>query len=206
MVNSEMEQRAYHGDIDAEDMARALVVQFNQGETRAQWMRGKAGRTVVQVQTRKREYRDPEGAITLHLTPSKTGIVVSMAEQRWLGVAADLAKSGLLTLLNPWNIINELDDIARNVRRIQLRDEVWNAVELYCRTVGSGSGVGPGPQHVVCPYCGTPNELGSMICQACRAPLAEAQPVACSRCGFLNDPDARYCVNCQEKIETQKHT
>jgi len=206
MVNSEMEQRAYHGDIDAEDMARALVVQFNQGETRAQWMRGKAGRTVVQVQTRKREYRDPEGAITLHLTPSKTGIVVSMAEQRWLGVAADLAKSGLLTLLNPWNIINELDDIARNVRRIQLRDEVWNAVELYCRTVGSGSGVGPGPQHVVCPYCGTPNELGSMICQACRAPLAEAQPVACPRCGFLNDPDARYCVNCQEKIETQKHT
>jgi hypothetical protein len=205
MINSEMEQRAYHGEIDAEDMARALVVQFNQGETRAQWMRGKAGRTVVQVQTRKREYRDPQGAITLHLTPSKTGIVVSMAEQRWLGVAADLAKSGLLTLLNPWNIIHELDDIARNVRSIQLRDEIWNAVELYCRTAGSGSGVGPGPQHVVCPYCGTPNELGSMICQACRAPLAEAQPVACPRCGFLNDPDARTCVNCQAKFDIQRH-
>ncbi len=201
MVKSEMEQRGYHGDLDAEDMARALVVQFNQGETRAQWMRGKAGRAVVQIRMRKREWRDPEGAITLHLTSSETGLVVSMAEQRWLGVAADLAKSGLLTILNPWNIVGELDDIARNVRSIQLRDELWNAVELYCRTAGAGSGVGPAPQHVVCPYCGTPNELGTMICQACRGPLAEAQPVACAKCGFLNDPDAQYCVNCQAPLK-----
>jgi NADH:ubiquinone oxidoreductase subunit len=204
MVKNEMEQRAYHGDIDIEDMARALVIQFNQGETRAQWMRGKAGRAVVQVQMRKREWQDPDrGAITLHLTPSKTGTVVSMAEQRWLGVAADLAKSGLLTLLNPWNIIGEIDDIARNVRSIQLREELWNAVELYCRSAGSGTGVGPSPQHIVCPYCGTPNELGTMICQACRAPLAEAQPVACARCGFLNDPKASYCVNCQAPLRSK---
>lgn len=200
MVKSEMEQRAYHGDIDVEDMARALVVQFNQGETRAQWMRGKAERAVVQIQMRRRDRRNPGSAITLHLTPSETGTVVSIAEQRWLGVAADLAKSGLLTLLNPWNIIGEIDDIARNVRSIQLRNEIWNAVELYCRSAGSGRGVGPSPQHIVCPYCGTPNELGRMICQACRGPLAEARPVACSRCGYLNDPDARYCVNCQAPL------
>ncbi|MGC9397948.1 MAG: zinc ribbon domain-containing protein [Anaerolineae bacterium] len=201
MIKTEMEQRAYHGDINVEDMARALVVQFNQGATRAQWMRGRAGRAVVQIQMRQRARQAPENALTLHLTPSETGIVVSMAEQRWLGVAADLARSGLLTLLNPWNIIGEIDDIARNVRSLQLRDEVWNAVELYCRSVGVGRGVGPSPQHILCDYCGTPNPLGSLICQACRAPLVEEQPLACARCGFLNDPDARYCVNCQAPLK-----
>ena len=196
MTAPKIEQRAYHGEIAAEAMARALVVQFDAGDTRAHWMRGENGRAVVQVQARQREHGDPEMAVTVHITASETGVVVSIAEQRWFGVAADLAKSGLLTLLNPWNIIGELDDIARNVRRIQLRAELWEAVEGYCRGVGAGSGVGPAAHRVSCPYCGSPNPVGELNCHACRAPLVEVQPVACSRCGFLNDPTAELCQNC----------
>jgi predicted RNA-binding Zn-ribbon protein involved in translation (DUF1610 family) len=201
MVRSDVEQRAYHGEIDTEDAARALVVQFNHGETRAQWMRGGGGRTVVQVRSVQRGHRDPSTAITLHITPSETGVVVSMAEQQWAGVAADLARSGLMTLLNPWNLIGEIDDIARNVRRLQLRDEVWQAVETYCRSAGAGTGAAAQTQQLVCPYCGTPNEIGALNCHACRAPLAEAQPRVCPRCGFLNDPHAQYCVNCRTRLD-----
>ncbi|HEY88824.1 MAG TPA: hypothetical protein G4N98_03700 [Thermoflexia bacterium] len=118
MADQKIEQHAYHGEIDSEALARALVVQFEQGDTRAHWMRGEQGRAVVQVQARRRERGDPEMTVTVQITSSATGVVISLAEQRWFGVAADLAKSGLLTLLNPWNIIGELDDIARNVRRI----------------------------------------------------------------------------------------
>lgn len=200
MVKSEMEQRAYHGRIDPEDMARALVVQFNESETAAQWMRGERGRAVVQIKSRRAERGEATTAVTLHITPSETGVVVSVAEQRWVGVAADLARSGLMTLLNPWNIIGEIDDIARNVRRIQLRDEVWSAVETYCRGVGAGTGVGPRSQSVVCPYCGTPNPVGTLKCEACRAPLAEQQPIACPHCGFLNEPHAQSCVNCRSSL------
>ncbi|MBN1261549.1 MAG: zinc ribbon domain-containing protein [Anaerolineae bacterium] len=200
MVKSEMEQRAYHGKVDPEDMARALVVQFNEGDTRAQWMRSQQGRAVVQVQSRKREHGDPSTAVTLHITPSKTGVVASMAEQQWFGVAADLARTGLMTLLNPWNLLNELDDIARNVRSLNLRDEIWQAVEAYCRGAGAGVGAAAQLQHVVCPYCGTPNAVGESNCKACQAPLAEGQPIACGRCGFLNDAHADLCVNCGNRL------
>ncbi len=200
MANPKIEQRAYHGEIDSEAMARALVVQFDQGATRAHWIRGENGRAIVQVQAR-REHGDPEMTVTVQITPSATGVVISLAEQRWFGVAADLAKSGLLALLNPWNIIGELDDIARNVRRIQLRDELWKAVESYCRGVGAGSGVGPGSQRVTCSYCGSPNPVGELLCYACRAPLAEVQPIACPRCGFLNVPEAEICQNCSTVLK-----
>jgi ribosomal protein L40E len=201
-----MEQRAYHGEIDTEKMAQALVIQFNQGETRAQWMRGEAGRSVVQVRSVKRGHRDPSTAVTLHITPSKTGVVVSMAEQQWVGVAADLARSGMMALLNPWNLIGEIDDIARNVRRLQLRDEIWQAVETYCRGIGAGTGAAPHVQQIVCPYCGTPNEVGALNCHACRAPLAEAQPKVCPRCGFLNNPRALTCVNCHTRLDQEDAT
>ncbi|RLC90242.1 MAG: hypothetical protein DRI37_01975 [Chloroflexi bacterium] len=195
-MTKKVEQRAYHGKIDPEALARALVAQFNQGETRAQWTRGTQGRTAVQIQNRKVERGDPTTAITLHITPSETGVVLSMSEQQWLSVAADMAKSGLLALLNPWNLIGELDDIARNVRSLQLRQEVWQGIETYCRGVGAGIGTASQLQHIVCPYCGTPNPLGTLTCQACHAPLAEVQPVVCPRCGYLNDPRAQLCVNC----------
>jgi len=196
MSDASVEQRAFHGKIDSEDMAKALVMQFSDDETRAHWVRGERGRAVIQVQSRKVDHDDPTAAVTLHITPSKSGVVVSMSEQQWLGVAADLAKSGMLALLNPLNLLGELDDIARNFRRIQLRDEIWKAVEAYCRGIGAGTGTAAQVQHLVCPYCGTPNPLGTLTCQACHAPLAEAQPIACGRCGFLNEPHAHHCVNC----------
>ena len=177
-MKSEMEQRAYHGKIDSEALARALVIQYNQRETRAQWMRGERGRAVVQIMGRHQDRSAPSSALTLHITPSRSGVVVSMAEQKWFGVAADLARSGLLTLMNPWNLVREIDDIARNVRQLQLRQEVWGAIETYCRGIGAGTGVGPAIQNLICPYCSTPNDLGALNCSACRAPLAEAQPLA----------------------------
>lgn len=199
-MRSEMEQRAYHGKIDAEEMGRILVVQFNQGETRAQWMRGQEGRTIVQIQNRRMEASDPKTAVTLHITPSGTGVVVSMAEQQWLGVAADLARTGLMALLNPWSLIGEIDNVARNVRGLRLREEVWRAIETYCRSMGAGTGAAALLQHVTCPYCGTPNALGETNCKACRAPLSEAQPVICGRCGFMNEPRTGRCANCKTPL------
>ena len=195
-----VEQRSYHGKIDPEDMARTLVVRFDQGETRAQWMRGEAGRAVVQVQSRNVEQGDPNTAVTVHITPSETGVVVSVSEQKWLGVAADLAKTGVMGWLNPMRLLGELDDIARNVRWLGLRSEIWGAVDEYCQSRGSGRGAAPLLKNVICPYCGTPNTIGAQTCQACHAPLAEVQPVVCPGCGFLNNPEAALCVNCGARL------
>lgn len=199
MANN-VEQRAYHGEIKPEDLARALVMQFNEGETRAHAIRGEAGRAVIQIQSRKVEYGDPSTAVTVQVSPTKTGITVSVSEQKLLGVAADMAKSGVKAWLNPLNLLGELDDIARNVRWMGLRSEIWKAVDEYCQLQGSARSAGGLLMNVACPYCGTPNEIGTATCVACKAPLAEAQPIVCGRCGFLNQPEAELCVNCGAKL------
>jgi len=195
-----VEQRAYHGEIDPSDLAQALVLRFNEGETRAHYMKGQAGRAVVQIQNRQREYGDPTTAVTVHISPTKTGITVSVSEQKVLSVAADMAKTGLQAWLNPVRLLGEIDDIARNVRWLGMRSEVWKAVDEYCRTQGSARGAAGILANVICPYCGTPNDIGAQNCKSCRAPLAEAQPIVCGRCGFMNEPQADFCVNCSARL------
>lgn len=195
-MGEQVEQRAYHGYLQPKDLARALVVRFNEGETRAHWMAGEGERSVVQIQSRRVEHGDPTTAVTVHISPTSTGMTVAVSEQKVLSVAADMAKSGVQAWLNPLRILGELDDIARNVRWLGLRSEVWSAVDEYCRTQGSGRGAAGVLTHIVCPYCGTPNDIGAHSCKACRAPLAEAQPIVCGRCGFMNEPEAQLCVNC----------
>ncbi len=200
MTTKKVDQRAYHGTIDPEGLARAVVMHFDTDETRSQWMRGDGKRVVIQIQNRKVEHGDPHTAITIHVSPSETGIVVAVSEQKWLGMAADLAKSGLLTLLKPRRLLKELDDIARNVRWLNLRAEIWRTIEDYCENAGSGRGTAALLKNIPCAYCGTPNELGAQRCQACRAPLADVQPIVCGRCGFLNEAEASLCVNCGNQI------
>ena len=195
-----VEQRAYHGNIEPSDLARSLVLRFDEGETQAHWMEGQAGRAVVQIQSRLRESGDPTTAVTVHVSPTKTGITVSVSEQKVLSVAADIAKTGLQAWLNPLRLLGEIDDIARNVRWLGLRSEVWKAVDEYCRTQGGARGAAGILSNVICPYCGTPNDIGAQNCRACRAPLAEVQPIVCGRCGFMNEPQAELCVNCSAKL------
>jgi len=195
-----VEQRLYHGKIKAFDLARALVLRFNEGETTARWMKGDGKQAVVQVRSRRVERGDPNSAITVHITPTKTGITVAVSEQQWLGVVADLAKTGVMGWLNPRRLLGEIDDIARNVRWLGLRPEIWKAVDEYCQSQGSGRGAATLISSVICPYCGTPNDIGAHVCSACRASLAEAQPIVCPQCGSLNAPQATVCVNCSTHL------
>jgi predicted RNA-binding Zn-ribbon protein involved in translation (DUF1610 family) len=200
MANNNVEQRAYHGELDPERLAQTLVLQFDEGETRARWMRQGGKRAVVQIQSRQVEFGDPTTGVSILIAPTQTGLTVSVSRQRILGVAADMAKTGVQAWLNPMRLLGELDDIARNVRWLGLGREIWEAVDDYCRTQGAGRGNAGMLTHVTCPYCGTPNALGDANCKACRAPLAQAQPIACGQCGFLNAPEAGLCVNCGARL------
>ncbi|MBN1878071.1 MAG: zinc ribbon domain-containing protein [Anaerolineae bacterium] len=201
MNQQRVEQRAYHGKVDPEDMARALVLRFDAGETQARWMREQEGGAIVQVQSRRVEHQDPTMSVTVQIVTSDTGVVVAMSEQKSLGVLADLAKTGVKAWLNPRRLLGEIDDVARNVRWLNLRTELWQAVEDYCQSSGSGRGAAQMLQKPICAYCGTPNEIGAANCQACRAPLTEVQPMICNRCGFLNDALASLCVNCGATLQ-----
>ena len=191
---AKVEQRAYHGEIDPLAMAEALALQFDSGTTRSRWVKLRDGGATVQVWTPRVETDDPVLTLTLRITPTPTGIVATMSEEHLLGVGADLAKTGLKALLRPITLLTELDDVARNLRKFRLHDELWAAVESYCRLHGSAGKATL--SHVICPYCGTPNPVGRLTCSACQAPLVEVQPIACPRCGFLNDPENERCTQC----------
>lgn len=201
-MSTKIEQRAYHGTIRPEELAKALVMRFSEGETQAHWLPADSDRVVVQVQNRRVEAGDPATAVTVMISPTRTGITVAVSEQKVLSVAADMARSGVQAWRNPLRLLGELDDLARNVRWLGLRAEIWQAVDEYCQAQGSGRGVAGALTSIVCPYCGTPNEVGARTCESCRAPLAEAQPIVCSKCGFLNTPEAALCVNCGARLVT----
>ncbi len=106
-MTEKVEQRAYHGSLNPRDLARALVVRFDAGETKAHWMMGEAGRAVVQIQSRQVERGDPMTAVTVQIAPTPTGFVVSVSEQKVLSVAADMARRGVQAWLNPVRLLGE---------------------------------------------------------------------------------------------------
>jgi DNA-directed RNA polymerase subunit RPC12/RpoP len=191
--------RTYWGKISAEGLGRALVEHFNTSTSRAQ-MAGDRDRVLVQVGNRRMESSDPTTAITVGIVQDEDSITVTMGQQKWMGIAADLARTGIMTLINPWSLLNELDNVARNVDWLTLRDEVWQAIDAYSQAVGGSLGVPAEIRHVACPYCGSTNPIGASKCSTCGAPLGDYQPVVCPRCGYLLVWSKRFCTRCGASI------
>ncbi len=193
--DNEPDVRTYWGAISANDLARTLVEHFNNADTQAQ-MAGDRDRILVQIGNRQVEHRDPRTALTVGIVQDEESVTVTIGHQKWLSLAADLAKTGLLALINPWNLLNELDDVARNMDWFNLRKEVWDTIDQYCVAVGGSLGTSPKLKQVVCPYCGVGNPIGEAKCSACGAPLGDYQPITCPQCGYILPHDKRFCTRC----------
>lgn len=136
-----MEQRTYRGDIDPEGLADALVARFNHGDLMAQKVTGQDGHLMVQIATRERRWGAARSALSVGIAPVEEGVRVTVGEQRWLDAAASLAITGLGALINPRSLLWRIDDIARAVGKLTLDDQVWEAVEHYCDSVGARLGL-----------------------------------------------------------------
>ena len=191
-----MEQRTYRGDIDPEGLADALVTRFDHGDLMAQKVMGQDGHLMVQIATRERGWGAARSALSIGIAPVEEGVRVTVGEQRWLDAVASLAITGLGALINPRSLLWRIDDIARDVGKLTLDDQVWDAVEHYCDSVGAKLGLAEKQLVVACPYCGVGNSVGVGKCSACGGSLAEVQPVACPKCGFVLPKGARFCIRC----------
>jgi RNA polymerase subunit RPABC4/transcription elongation factor Spt4 len=194
-----MEQRIFHGDLTPTDVAEALLAFFNRGNLRTQVV-GDSNNMKVQIATRQGAASGGQTAITVDIQKVTEGVMVTIGEQAWLGVAASMGQSVIATILNPWNLLGRLDDIAQDIENLQIGDTVWQVVGKVAQEHRASTQISERLQRSVCEYCNTANPVGEGSCIACGAPLGNVQPRTCVACGFVVLRGEHTCPNCGKPI------
>jgi len=190
-----MDQRIFHGNLNPADLAQSLLAEFNRGNLRAQIV-GQTDNLSVQISTRAGAPSGGQTALTVTLQKAPDGVLIQLGQQEWFGTAASLGRTTMATLMNPWNLLNRLDDIAQDVENIQLSERVWQVIDQAARAIGTGYQLSERLSRLTCEYCGTANKVGEAACIACGAPLGKLQPGTCPSCGFVIEPHEAKCPNC----------
>ena len=194
-----MEQRIFHGNLSPSDLANALLSSFNRGNLRAQVV-GTGGDVHVQIATRPGAASGGQTALNVHLQTVEDGVMVSLGEQAWLGVAADMGQTVIATLNNPFNLLGRLDDIAQDIENMQIAETVWQVIAKTAQAAGASAQISARLQRLTCEFCGTANPVGEASCIACGAPLGSIQPRTCPACGFVVLHGERTCPHCAKAL------
>ena len=190
-----MEQRFLHGEVRPEELAECLLAEFNRGNLRAQMLQQDDG-VAVQISTRPGSRSGGQTAVTVTFQAAPDGVMIRLGQQEWLSTAASLGQTTLAALMNPWNLLGRLDDIAQDVENLQLTERVWNEISRAAVAAGASHELSERLRSVVCAYCGVANPIGEASCIACGAPLGHAQPQTCPNCGFILKANEARCPNC----------
>ncbi len=199
-----MEQRFLHGDLQPEALAQALLAEFNRGNLRAQAVHQGDG-VAVQIATRPGSQSGGQTALTVTFQKAPDGVMIRLGQQDWLGTAASLGQTTIAALINPWNLLGRLDDIAQDVANLQLTERVWNEIDRAARAAGASYELSDRLKRVTCAYCGVANPIGEAACIACGAPLGDAQPGTCPKCGFVVTASEIRCPNCGYALAALAH-
>jgi RNA polymerase subunit RPABC4/transcription elongation factor Spt4 len=194
-----MEKRTYHGNIIPEDIGRALVAEFDQGNLQAQ-MVGDGDRIVVQIASRTFRSSGGQTAVTVVLEKVEDGVMVQLGDQQWLGVAASMGQTALSALRNPLTLLGRLDDLAQDISSIQLAETLWRTIDRTAEAAGASYQISERLRRTECAYCGAAVPVGLATCPACGGPMGNAQPKACPKCGFVPPAGADLCPKCGAKI------
>jgi len=194
-----MERRIFHGNVKPNDVAHALMAEFNRGNLRAQAI-GQANKLAIQIATRMGAQSGGQTALTISLQSVEDGVMVEIGEQAWMGVAASLGHTAISALRNPFSLLGRLDDLAQDIENIQLKEKVWQTIDRAMATLGASHELSERLSRITCEYCDTANPLGEGSCIACGAPLGDAHPTACPNCGFAVTGEEQVCPNCKKKL------
>lgn len=194
-----MEQRIFHGNVDPADVADSLLAEFDRGNLRAQRV-GQADHVAVQIGTRPGAPSGGRTALTVSIDRIPDGVLINLGQQEWLGTAASLGQTTMAAIMNPWNLLNRLDDIAQDMENLQLSSRVWQLIDHVAQARGASQQLSERLSRTTCEYCGVANSVGEAACIACGAPMGNAQPVACPYCGFVLLHAETKCTNCGQLL------
>ena len=194
-----MDRRIFHGNITPNNIAQALMAEFNQGNLQTQLL-GESGNLTVQIASSQWSRSGGKTAMTVNIQQIEDGVMVQTGEQQWLGVAASLGQTAIAALLNPLNLLGRLDDIAQDVSSLQLTEKIWQVVGKVVNAAGASQQLSERLSSVTCTFCGAANPVGESTCVACGAPLGKEQPKACNKCGYVLIHDEKFCPNCGQPV------
>jgi hypothetical protein len=194
-----MERRIFHGSIKPNDVAHALMAEFNRGNLHAQVL-GNKEKMAVQITTRMGLASGGHTALTINVQTVEDGIMVELGQQAWLGVAASLGHTALSALRNPFSLLGRLDDLAQDIESMQLNEKTWKVIEGTVATLKASYALSEKLARLTCEYCGAANPLGEAGCLSCGAPLGDAHPTTCPHCGFVVTTEETVCPNCNRKL------
>ena len=190
-----MDTRYFHGTIQSDQVAQALLEEFNRGSLKAQQV-GSQEHIVIQITTQPDLQNGGHTAIGVEINQFEDGVSVHIGQQEWLGTVASLGKTAFFALKNPLNLLGRLDDLAQDIGNFQLADRIWSTIEHVIKTNQASLELSERFRRVACPYCATANPLGESNCLACGAPLGKNQPNTCPQCGFVVQASDTKCPNC----------
>ena len=195
-----MKTKIYHGDITAENLARAICTRFDDHNIRARYSKS-GDQYIVQITSRKNASSGGKTSLGLVIQQIEEGVAVKLGKQDWLGIAASLGLSALSFRLNPLNILGRLDDIAQDLENLSLDDRLLDVIDEVATTMGASQQLSERLRRLACEYCNTANPVGEPRCIACGAPLGDSQPRTCRRCGFVAAPEDIACTNCGAALD-----
>jgi hypothetical protein len=199
IIIENMERRIFHGNIKPNDIAHALMAEFNRGNLLTQVV-GNKDKMAIQIATRRGSPSGGQTALTINLQTVEDGIMVELGQQAWLGVAASLGQTALSALRNPFSLLSRLDDLAQDIESMQLNEKTWQVIESSVATLGASYALSDKLSRISCKYCGSANPVGEANCLACGAPMGDSHPTTCGNCGFVVTLDETICPNCNVKL------
>ena len=199
IIIENMDRRIYHGNIQPNDIARALLAEFNRGNLHAQTV-GQSGKLAVQIATRTGAQSGGQTALTVTIQTTDDGVMIELGQQAWYGVAASLGQTAISALRNPFSLLGRLDDLAQDIENMQLSENIWKVIDGAIASAGASHQLSERLRRIACDYCNTANEVGAGSCIACGAPLGDDQPLTCSNCGFAVSRSEEICPNCSKKL------
>lgn len=194
-----MERRIFHGNVKPNDIAHALMAEFNRGNLHAQLL-GNKDKMAVQIATRSGSPSGGQTALTINLHRVEDGILVELGQQAWLGVAASLGHTAISALRNPFSLLGRLDDLAQDIENMQLSERTWRIIEGAVKSLGASHALSEKLARLACEYCGSANPVGEACCLACGAPLGDVHPTTCRHCGFVVTAQETVCPNCNDQL------
>jgi hypothetical protein len=185
----------FHGSISACALADQLRARFNDRQHRTSIERH-ADSAVVQIGS-------PNGTpLTLHIADLSGGVLVTMSRGRdWLDQAGDTAQMIERAAQNPLSLLSMLPDVLGEMRKDNLPQQVWNAINDLMSLSRALAGEKNAPANPkLCPHCNTANDPELEQCSACGAPLPVQLPRACPKCGRQHTSDALFCQACGTRL------